>query len=373
MVALSILFRILAALLGAAMAGVAPIIDTKVLGKGIKPFGGDLEKHTWRSFKFVYMNYVGAVSSELREHMKAAADHPASVPLSCMAPEIRHESNTLAYMLSQVLEGAALVMIMNIEEGNGFEMWRSLVKHYEPELGAYSVSGLRQVLGFKFRTGDWQHYLEDLEIFEGRVTSWEKTSGDLLSDSIMQALVKEGTHEKLRQQVETTTFTNFRELKRTLVSHCLTEISRLPEGGGINYFQKGGKQQSKGDGKYGKQQKGKDMKGKSKGKTEKGWKGKGAAKSSDKPAYFDGACSGCGKWGHKKKDCWGEKSKMQVNAVASSGASSTAGTSTVGGGSSSGGGVYAITEHARSSPPVPTDPEDGWILMMSGKAEKWTI
>jgi hypothetical protein len=154
MVALSILFRILAALLGAAMAGVAPIIDTKVLGKGIKPFGGDLEKHTWRSFKFVYMNYVGAVSSELREHMKAAADHPASVPLSCMAPEIRHESNTLAYMLSQVLEGAALVMIMNIEEGNGFEMWRSLVKHYEPELGAYSVSGLRQVLGFKFRTGD---------------------------------------------------------------------------------------------------------------------------------------------------------------------------------------------------------------------------
>ena len=122
MVALSILFRILAALLGAAMAGVAPIIDTKVLGKGIKPFGGDLEKHTWRSFKFVYMNYVGAVSSELREHMKAAADHPASVPLSCMAPEIRHESNTLAYMLSQVLEGAALVMIMNIEEGNGFEM-----------------------------------------------------------------------------------------------------------------------------------------------------------------------------------------------------------------------------------------------------------
>ena len=232
---------------------------------------------------------------------------------------------------------------------------------------------MRQVLGFKFRTGDWQHYLEDLEIFEGRVTSWEKTSGDLLSDSIMQALVKEGTHEKLRQQVETTTFTNFRELKRTLVSHCLTEISRLPEGGGINYFQKGGKQQSKGDGKYGKQQKGKDMKGKSKGKTEKGWKGKGAAKSSDKPAYFDGACSGCGKWGHKKKDCWGEKSKMQVNAVASSGASSAAGTSTVGGGSSSGGGVYAITEHARSSPPVPTDPEDGWILMMSGKAEKWTI
>ena len=209
-----------------------------------------------------------------------------------------------------------------------------------------------------------------LEIVEGRVTSWEKTSGDLLSDSIMQAVVKEGTHEKLRQQIETTTFTNFRELKRTLVSHCLTEISRLPEGGGINYFQKGGgkQQQNKGDGKYGKQ-KGKESKGKSKGKTEKGWKGKGAAKASVKPEYFDGACSGCGKWGHKKKYCWGEKAKMQVNAVAGSVAPpSTAGTSTVG--TSSGkGGTYAISLEW----PVPTDSEDGWIMMMSGKAEKWTI
>ncbi len=41
----------------------------------------------------------------------------------------------MAYMLSQVLEGTAMTMIMNTEDGNGFEMWRLLCKHYEPDSG----------------------------------------------------------------------------------------------------------------------------------------------------------------------------------------------------------------------------------------------
>ena len=62
---------------------------------------------------------------------------------------------------------------------------------------------------------------------------------------------------------------------------------------------------SKGGGKKGDEGKGK--KGQSKDK------GKG---SSSAPTQFDGYCNGCGKWGHRKADCWstattgkGEKGK----------------------------------------------------------------
>ncbi len=47
----------------------AVIIDTRILGKGVKSCGGDLEGNPWRGWKFVWMNYVGAVSAELRDNM----------------------------------------------------------------------------------------------------------------------------------------------------------------------------------------------------------------------------------------------------------------------------------------------------------------
>ena len=116
------------------------VIDTKILGKGVKTFGGDLNAQPWRSFKFVWMNYVGAVSPDMRTHLKEVETQPVGTPLANFSPAVRHEAEQIAYMLSQVLEGTALTMIMNIEEGNGFEMWRTLVQYYEPDLGSYSVS-----------------------------------------------------------------------------------------------------------------------------------------------------------------------------------------------------------------------------------------
>ncbi len=51
--------------------------------------------------------------------------------------------------------------------------------------------------------------MEDLETFELSISSWQKTSGELLSDVVMQALAKEQALEKVRGHVETTTFAKF--------------------------------------------------------------------------------------------------------------------------------------------------------------------
>ena len=52
------------------------VIDTKILGKGVKTFGGDLTAQPWRSFKFVWMSYVGAVSPDMRTHLKEVETQP---------------------------------------------------------------------------------------------------------------------------------------------------------------------------------------------------------------------------------------------------------------------------------------------------------
>ncbi len=46
------------------------IIDMRILSKGVQNFGGDLAVYPWRGWKFVWMKYVGAVRSELRDNMK---------------------------------------------------------------------------------------------------------------------------------------------------------------------------------------------------------------------------------------------------------------------------------------------------------------
>ncbi len=56
--------------------------------------------------------------------------------------------------------------------------------------------------------------MEDLELFTGKAAAWERTSGELVSDGVMQATVKEQSPGKLRSQIETTPFTRFSELRQ---------------------------------------------------------------------------------------------------------------------------------------------------------------
>ena len=69
--------------------------------------------------------------------------------------------------------------------------------------------------------------------------------------------------------------------------------------------------------------KGKDGKGKPKGKKgDKGGKPGQAGKSST--ATFQGECGFCGKWGHKRKDCWAKQAKDKGNGKGQGGGKTTA-------------------------------------------------
>ena len=214
------------------------VIDTRVLGKGVRPFGGDLVNNPWSTFKFVWLNYVGAVSPEIREKMRQSESFTTAVAAASLSADDGVHAAQLAYMLSQVLEGGALVMIMNVEESNGFEMWRRLVKHYEPDLGSHAISGLRQILAFKFRSNDWSQFLEDLETFEHKILLWQKMSGEVLGDSLLQAVIKEQVPEEIKSTVDTNTYTTYGMLKVSLATIGLTKVAR---GVSVNWIDGKGK------------------------------------------------------------------------------------------------------------------------------------
>ena len=121
------------------------------------------------------------------------------------------------------------------------------------------------------------------------------------------ATVVNGSTGKLRDQLVARQFATYDLLhgfideyfhnKRSCVAPQYTSKNSAPSGDDmeVDAFFKG-KHKSKG---------GKDGgNGKSKNQTKggKGKKGKSKGKSPSTP--FAGYCDGCGKWGHKKNDCW---------------------------------------------------------------------
>eukprot|EP00971_Amphidinium_carterae_P307119 6103587-Amphidinium_carterae.1 len=72
----------------------------------------------------------------------------------------RQRSSTLYYLLAMLLEGRAQTMLTNTPTGQGYELWRRLVREYEPRTGSRSASLLVQILSFAFDSSDLADSLE---------------------------------------------------------------------------------------------------------------------------------------------------------------------------------------------------------------------
>ena len=129
----------------------------------------------------------------------------------------------------------------------------------------------------------------------------------------------------------------------------------------VNALGKGGGKNGK-KGKYG----GKGDKGKVKGKSKDKQKGKTGG------ARFEGWCKGCGRNGHRVRDCWHSNEGKQVNALDGSAADGAA--SATGASSACGTAVTSLTGAAAARKIEAIFGEcpsghgaaaaDGWILMV---------
>ena len=292
-------------------------------------YSGEPDK--WEDWSWQLKSYVALYKPTAREVMElaegAAAPITDQVVLNYQTNHIGQDvqilvfSRQLHYLLAQITEGPARLIVRLNEHGNGFESWRQLHERFSLPDRARGVSLLSQLLDFKFRDASFE---ADLTEFLSLKNRREKATSRALQDDLLVTMMVNKTHGSLHQMLlrlnvgDLTTFDDVLEIvknyyqsrhlanwKHTSASNsdpAPMDIGALKGKGkyGKGKFGKGFRGKGKGKGKFGKgfhKGKGKGkMKGRGKGK---GGFGKGKLKGKGKGT----GCFICGSQSHWSAEC----------------------------------------------------------------------
>ena len=284
-----------------AMAGRAPLIDTKLLGR--PPKFEDIGN--WKQWRFQVLAYFGALEPELCEELQLAETATTSIDFGDLTQARQARSRVVFYVLSQLLHKAPLQVLMSISENNGYEAWRVLKRDYEPDSGSRHVAMLSNILRPTF-DGSLVEFWEKLRRWINDVETYEASSGEDLADNMKVALVIQAAPREIREKLQLQDFTSFNNLRGRIEHYIHTtrvwanNSASDPTPMDIGAVGQLSRSKYKGDKGSGKQPKG--------GKPQDGGKG-GKGGKPQKPPPFEGYCNGCGKWGHKKSERWSESTK----------------------------------------------------------------
>ena len=103
--------------------------NARVMGK-LDSYKGDRDQ--WQSWKFAFKCYIGALSPDMLVRLNHIENLPTAVQLSTFDDAERADARQLAFLLSQTLKSSALILLMNVEDQNGFEAWRRLSQREDP-------------------------------------------------------------------------------------------------------------------------------------------------------------------------------------------------------------------------------------------------
>lgn len=282
------------------------LIDTRAYGK-LKNFSG--KEEDWSTWSFVARSYFDLLSMGYRDllmHAEAVSS-AAEIKMQDMTPVARTHAWTLFNVLTQSIENRALSIIMNAETSNGLQAWRLLVDAYEPKIGGRYTAMLMGILSPTWSHVHEKDFLETLDVWEVQVRRYEDQSKEKVTSATRCAIIMRNAPGGIRTALRTSSSvigSDYQLLKKAVKDYLQS---------GVDFDAKGLASDSKASdpngpapmevgalswkgGKKGKSEKGK--KGKDKGK-EKGVKGKSKSGSS----RFQGYCSYCWKWGHRKAEC----------------------------------------------------------------------
>ena len=107
-------------------------------------------------------------------------------------------SRQLHYLLAQITDGPARLVVRLNEGGNGFETWRQLYERFALPDKARGVSLLSRLLDFRFRDASFE---ADLTEFISLKNKHEKATGKLLDDDLLVTLMVNKTSGALQQHL----------------------------------------------------------------------------------------------------------------------------------------------------------------------------
>ena len=295
-------------LLLCAMADPPPLVDTRLLGRP-KSYSG--HRGEWQTWKYVFKSYVGAMDSKLLDFLDGAEGATAPIVYGTLSDDAKTAARTVAFVLSQLMQGATLQIVMNTPSYNGFEAWRLITKQEEPTSGASQVNLLSSIMATRF-SGNLEKFIEEAQRLEGQFQMYERMHMEVIPDTLKQAILKSQAPSAIKSQIDLQTYVSAESLRDTMVGYVQLQLSAMPatssSSQGPQPMDIGAVWKGKSSGKGGHDTKGKSKvkgKDKQKGKDQKGGKSDGKKKTGD--------CHNCGKPGYAR-DCW-SKPARNVNEV----------------------------------------------------------
>eukprot|EP00971_Amphidinium_carterae_P241184 4788299-Amphidinium_carterae.1 len=274
---------------------------------------------------------------------------PDRLVFSSFSPDVQQRAKKLYSMLCTSVRGKALLRVRAAEKGNGLDAWVKLKREYEPQLGSRRMGMLIGILNPTWSDSK-KDFAELLAEWEEGVLRYEREITGQLAEDIKIATVVRNAPEPLRGVLRAAShqFGNSYVQLKMLIEHY-TQAGHDYDATGVRMARGAASSSSdptpmdvgalwaaklaakgKGKGKDKKGGKGKPAQPPHQGNKGAGKKGegKGKDKKEGKAAPFQGYCDYCGRWGHKKADCWKKQAKVvAVEESGGAGASSSGGPS----------------------------------------------
>ena len=292
-----------------------------------KPMSFDGAESRWLEWKFRTKNSFVVLG--LQDAERYAADHSEeNLPNTVLPQNLIGASEFLYSFLVQTCSGKALLIVRLCNEGNGILAWKKLLNAYEPRQAMRFTAMLSHLLTPRWIEGidfssQWLQWEQEMDMYEQACVG-------KVPDAVKCAVILRWAPKPIREYLRSCPIdatTNYPMMKHQLETYFLrnrtyddlgqTQTDALGINEVLAWIQWKGKDKGKGKGKFGKGKdkgkkgKGKDKFGKGKGKLKPSGKGAagssgtGSASSSQQPAsgQFQGYCSRCFLWGHKRADC----------------------------------------------------------------------
>ena len=173
------------------------LIDTRAIGK-LRMFNG--KEEDWPPWAFVARGYLNLLDPGFNAMITAAEQAPrySDLHLADMGQNGQEKAVVLFNLLTQSVEGRALSVLMNVENGNGFAAWKALCEAYEPDIGGRHTAMLTGIIAPAWETVKEIDFLEAMETWEVQIRRYEVQSREQVSDSTKIAVLMKHSPASVR-------------------------------------------------------------------------------------------------------------------------------------------------------------------------------
>ena len=183
------------------------------------------------NYQYQPANESEAIDPGLQIGAHSGTQSDVVVIASTLQDESKKISQSLSYILSQMLSGSAHALVVSCKGGKGLEQWTRQCRREEldSDSGAARVAQLHSLLVTSF-SGKWEKYIKELTSLTLNLQRYEERDTDHISADLIQALTKNNTLEPLNTQVDMHTFTISISLRSTIWSYVQQHVSSSAHG-----------------------------------------------------------------------------------------------------------------------------------------------